>query len=88
MVDGKIYSIGGVAADGDSDANEVYDPTTDTWKTLSPMATARDHLAAAAVDGQIYVMGGGLGSYSLNLWAKEAYDPSWIFGSQESTYSF
>ena len=40
------------------------------------MPTARDHLAAAAIDGRLYAVGGRVdGNYSRNLTTNEAYDP-------------
>jgi N-acetylneuraminic acid mutarotase len=44
-----------------SNAFEVYDAATDTWDTLPPVPSAfpqRNHLAAAAINGKIYVAGG------------------------------
>jgi N-acetylneuraminic acid mutarotase len=68
----KIYTIGGSywspdwspgTAPINSYVNEVYDPATDTWETREPMPTGRRELAsvrAAAVDGKIHVLGGGV----------------------------
>jgi len=42
--------------------NEEYDIATNTWRERSPMPTARNHLAVAAVDGKIYAIGGRVGS--------------------------
>ena len=39
-------------------ALEVYDPATDTWSTKANMPTSREGLAAAAIDGKLYVVGG------------------------------
>jgi N-acetylneuraminic acid mutarotase len=41
------------------DNTEIYHPTTDTWTSGSPLPTARHGLAAAEVNGTIYVIGGG-----------------------------
>ena len=57
-VDGKIYAIDGMAISGDSNINEVYDPTTDSWTTKTPAPTVRAELTAAAHGGKIYVLGG------------------------------
>ena len=46
-----------------------YDPANDTWKALAPMPTRRGVAAAAAVDGKVYVVGGG----TLAHGAKEGY---------------
>lgn len=92
-VDGKIYVIGGATMHEGSDAavihparphravgtNEVYDPETDTWETLTPMPTARNHAAVGVVDGMIYVIGGRLGAAFItrasNTDIVEVYDP-------------
>jgi len=51
----------------------VYDPATDTWTTKTNMPTERHQLAAAAIDGKLYVVGGW--SWSLKT-ALEVYDPA------------
>ena len=53
---------------------------TDVWETKTPMPTRRDALAAASVDGKIYVLGGRNGTNDY-LSTNEEYDPgtdSWI----------
>jgi N-acetylneuraminic acid mutarotase len=37
---------------------QAYDPRTNRWRKLAPMPTARGDLAAAAVGGRVYVIGG------------------------------
>jgi len=77
-VDGIIYAIGG----GGSGAFpgvalktvEAYDPKTDTWVAKAEMPTARQLLVAAAVDGIIYVIGGG-SDFSNPYSTVEAFDP-------------
>jgi N-acetylneuraminic acid mutarotase len=62
----RIYTIGGRYYDSVngsiisiiSNANEVYDPLTDTWETKKPMPTARETLQANVVNGKIYLIGG------------------------------
>ncbi len=76
-VGGKIYVMGGrttgVANAGPVDANEMYDPATDTWTTKTKMpAPIRGH-AAAAYNGKIYVFGGNTTAYQT---AVSIYDPS------------
>ncbi|MGH8103952.1 MAG: Kelch repeat-containing protein, partial [bacterium] len=36
----------------------VYDPSGNSWTSLSPMPAARHHAVAAVVNGKIYVIGG------------------------------
>jgi N-acetylneuraminic acid mutarotase len=49
--------------------------TTSTWRQLAPMTTPRSGVAAAALDGKVYVAGGLLenGSATADV---EAYDPA------------
>src|SRR5439155_601932 len=53
---------------------EEYDPASNTWTTKAPMPTARCGLAAAAVGGKIYAIGGGNDNGNLNV--VEEYDPA------------
>ncbi len=98
-VGGKIYVMGGASVHPGAkvvslaygsphrsvDANEAYDPATNTWQTRSPMPTARNHLAGGAVNGKIFVLGGRVGSVFVNASGTdlvEEYDPatdSWGF---------
>ena len=61
----KIYCIGGqdikdpfAYREQSTGKNEVYDPKTDSWKTLAPMPNAQLSIQANTVNGKIYVMGG------------------------------
>lgn len=61
-VDGILYVMGGqVSASGGGpfvDTTYAYDPATDSWSERASMPTARSGIAAAVVDGKIYVAGG------------------------------
>src|SRR4051812_27662265 len=46
--------------------------TAGTWRALAPLPTARAEVAAAEVNGLIYVVGG----FDSGGWANEAYDPA------------
>ena len=72
FVDGKLYAIGGYGS-MTLDVNEAYDPTTDTWSTKSPMPTAREHLAIASVNSNIYAIG-GFEKMAGNLDSNEVYN--------------
>jgi N-acetylneuraminic acid mutarotase len=59
----KIYTIGGrsgwTSTTGSiySGANEVYDPSTDTWETKKLMPTNRSDISASVVNGKIHLIG-------------------------------
>jgi N-acetylneuraminic acid mutarotase len=77
-VDGILYVIGGHYPYGNLLRTVwAYDPQTDSWTQKANMPTARRFLAAAAVDGIIYVIGGSGGPFSapVILRTVEAYDP-------------
>jgi N-acetylneuraminic acid mutarotase len=52
----------------------VYDPQTDTWRSLPPMQVRRDHAYGAVVDGHLYVVG-GRDRPTYDLTALEEFDP-------------
>jgi N-acetylneuraminic acid mutarotase len=78
VVDGKIYAIGGRQPEEpplfrDLNVNEVYDPTYDSWLSLEPLPSHRSGLAADAVNGNIYIIGGE--STERTFSHNEKYDP-------------
>lgn len=85
-VDGIIYTFGGYYGEGNSEtfhyvnsaAVEAFNPSTGTWKPLTPMTTARNDLSSAVVDGIIYVIGGSCGSQGTGQLCNlvQAYDPA------------
>jgi len=56
-----------------SNANEMYDYTTNTWNTLEPLPTARSGLTASTLSGAIFVFGGESSLYTFE--ENEAYIP-------------
>jgi len=75
----KIYAIGGRSGFDEengtiaSDANEVYDTSTDTWQILSPMPTNISDINANVVNGKIYMIGGTNRQFP-SLSTNEMYD--------------
>jgi N-acetylneuraminic acid mutarotase len=53
--------------------NEEYDPQADRWRTRAPMPTPRSGIAAAALNGRIFVFGGE--SPSGTFGETESYEP-------------
>jgi len=60
VANGRIYVLGGY----DDVSNtwtatvESYDPGTDTWRSETPLTSARSTLAAVYLNGLIYAIGG------------------------------
>ena len=77
----KIYAIGGITDSDDgyyqelTDVNEVYNPATDKWETMTPMPTKRYGMDANVVEGKIYVIGGKNASGWIDV-VNEVYDPA------------
>ena len=57
VIGNLIYVAGGRPPRGQDFA--VYNTVTDQWTTLPVLPTGRNHLAAAAIGGRIYVVGAG-----------------------------
>jgi N-acetylneuraminic acid mutarotase len=52
---GLLYVVGG---QGQTSRMMVYDPAGDAWSSGAEMPVPRDHLAAVAVDGRVWAIGG------------------------------
>ena len=74
FINGRLYAVGGTNGEP-LNTNEAYDPKIDTWKSLAPMPTARQHLASAQTDGKFFAIGGRPTGKSSNLDVNELYDP-------------
>jgi N-acetylneuraminic acid mutarotase len=83
VINEKIYVVGGRQAHQQPDGSlrqvnvpdlEIYDPHTDRWATGAPMPQAQGGLAAAALDGKLYVFGG-------EQWVPErkVFASSWLY---------
>jgi N-acetylneuraminic acid mutarotase len=90
VVDGKIYVIGGrdaYIAGGTTygsvfDANEVYDPATDTWATKTPMPAPDEGYLSAVLDDRIYVFGKNA------TYIYDTQTDNWTSGTTIPTYQF
>ncbi len=77
-----IYAITGEGVAGPVDANERYDPQTDTWETLTPKPIPVQDVHAGVIGGRIYIPGGQMVDGRMTA-ALEVYDPgsdSWYLG--------
>jgi N-acetylneuraminic acid mutarotase len=80
---GKIYAIGGDSeksgAPTEFSTVEEYDPTSDSWTSMTQMPAKRAAIAGDIVNGKIYVIGGGYhtATGTLVVLSKvEEYDPA------------
>src|SRR5207247_6062439 len=77
VVGGTLYAVGG--ADNSNNlilsiaTVEAYDPASNSWTWQASMATAREALPVATVNGALYAVGGY--SSSGNTGANEAFVP-------------
>jgi len=71
VVDGKWYLIGGLSSGGG--AVQIYDPGSDTWSTGASMTWSGGSVATGVIDGEIYAVGGIVGSSTVANAA--VYDP-------------
>eukprot|EP00179_Madagascaria_erythrocladioides_P001852 CAMPEP_0198326656 /NCGR_PEP_ID=MMETSP1450-20131203/14122_1 /TAXON_ID=753684 ORGANISM="Madagascaria erythrocladiodes, Strain CCMP3234" /NCGR_SAMPLE_ID=MMETSP1450 /ASSEMBLY_ACC=CAM_ASM_001115 /LENGTH=517 /DNA_ID=CAMNT_0044030633 /DNA_START=184 /DNA_END=1737 /DNA_ORIENTATION=- len=92
--DGNVYVFGGHQNGfqfNDTDSiltPEVYNPYTNTWRTLAPMKTPRNYHSVAILmaDARIFVGGGGLcGGCSVNHMDHEIFSPPYLFEGDGQT---
>ena len=77
VLDGRIVVAGGLRGVSVTDAS-VFDPQTNAWSPLQPLAVARDHLGAATVDGRVYaVTGRAQGVLKADLEVLDAATGTW-----------
>lgn len=92
----NIYVIGGwnstdpsTGASIPTGANEMYDPTTNTWTAKTPMPTPTTNLQANVVDGKIYLISGMTNVYygilSNATWVYNPATDSWSTAAPIST---
>ena len=76
VFDGKLYFAGGLGTTAHNHLSSVerYDPATNAWEAVAPMATARDSHGMATLDGKLYAVGGYNGDDG-PLSSMEQYDP-------------
>jgi N-acetylneuraminic acid mutarotase len=75
VLDDKIYLFGGARGMTVTDAS-AYDTVGDSWETLPALPESREHCAAGAIDGILYIAGGRAGGISGFRASTLAYDPT------------
>ena len=86
-IDGKVYSVGGIADSGISANAYVYDPDTQAWSAIASLNTAREAPQVATVDGKLYVFS-GWDAPGETVAKTEIYDPAsntWTTGADNPT---
>ena len=73
--DGRVWVVGGRTRDGLATTALSLDLRTLRWRTVRG-PRPREHLAATALGGRVYAIGGRLAGYDTNLAAVELYDPA------------
>lgn len=83
-----IYAIGG---DPFSNRNERYNPIDDTWNTLEPLPTPRQHINGIIVNNKIYIIGGLInfqGSSDFSSWTfNNVTDKNEVYDIEEKTWT-
>jgi hypothetical protein len=54
-------------------SKEAYDPATNSWEQRAPMPTARSGIAAAVLEGRVFVFGGEAPAGTFNQAARRIY---------------
>ncbi len=72
--DGRIWVVGGRTRSGLATRALSLDLRTLRWRRV-PGPRPREHLAATALAGRVYALGGRLAGYDTNLATVQAYDP-------------
>jgi N-acetylneuraminic acid mutarotase len=73
VLDGRIFVAGGLRGGAVADVS-AYDPTADAWAALPPLPEPRDHAAAGAIAGVMYVAGGRGGAIGAHTASVVAFD--------------
>jgi hypothetical protein len=88
-VSGKIYVIGGFSSTPSNSTSsflstvQAYDVASNTWSTLAPMPTPRDHVVAGVCGNDIFVIGGATSPSFTATSVVEAYQigiNKWVTG--------
>jgi N-acetylneuraminic acid mutarotase len=72
--DGTVWIVGGRTREGLAKTMLALDLQSLRWRVVKG-PRPREHLAATALGGKVYALGGRLAGYDTNLAAVEAYDP-------------
>jgi N-acetylneuraminic acid mutarotase len=75
-IDETIVVVGGNQGRGELAIDTlIYEPAIDEWRMAARIPTQREHLAAVAVDGEVWALAGRMNSLATNTSSVEIYDP-------------
>ena len=57
-LDGRVWVVGGLLAEGATSRAEVYDPATRSWQAGADLPVALHHAMAVAYRGEVVILGG------------------------------
>jgi N-acetylneuraminic acid mutarotase len=81
VLNDKLYVFGGGRRGMSVADASVYDPMGDTWTKLPDMPTRKEHCAAGAIGGKIYIAGGRADSIT-------GFEPSaYVFDPANGSYT-
>ena len=75
VISGRLWAIGGTTLSAAQRADaptgisgvQIYNPQTDSWSWGPPLTGGRSHSGATVIGNQVFVFGGGDGTYSDSL---------------------
>jgi len=86
LADGTVMAIGGNATNNleaveGPTVTELWDPATETWSRLAPMAHPRMYHSTSTLlpDGRVLVAGGGRLGVAVNYLDAQIYSPPYLF---------
>jgi N-acetylneuraminic acid mutarotase len=84
--DGRIVVAGGLREGNSVTDASTFDPRSNSWSPLQPLAVARDHLAAANVGGRVYAATGrDNGALRASVEVLDVANGSWSRGADIPT---
>ena len=94
LPDGTVLASGGMSTSDGVDLTkavlpaEIWDPTTETWRTVASLTTGREYHSTALLlpDGRVLMAGGGqLPGRATNIYSGEIYSPPYLFKGARPT---
>jgi Galactose oxidase-like, Early set domain/Fibronectin type III domain len=97
LADGTVLALGGEQSSDQSIVTsgvlpaEIWDPVTETWTSVAPMAAARNYHSTAVLmpDGRVLVAGGGhyINGTGPGQFSAQIYSPPYLFNGSRPTIS-